>query len=354
MSVFITQYAFTFHASVHSSSLVPTPPATPSPEHISNEKQMNTAIQIAQANRACMKTNENQLTTNRAAPVSTLPSAIARSGSRIRRSYQRFATVIALITLTAPAAHAAKTGELAMKLSVVGRPEITAYEPVVLRQELTNTTDHDVSQQVQPDYTTRIEVRDAEGKLVCETPLQPIPLSFLTSIREYSPGQARLFYLTVSALCTFTNPGNYTITASEGMMGRDGSEFDAISSASTTLRVLPYDAKRLDVRSKEALERVLGRLNTSRPPADKDIPFRVTTQRFYSIRHDAVLPYLAKYAENGGQFTRYAIWNMRRIGTEKARQMVESFTARQDEVGKEARNGLEMRLKISAYSWHSE
>jgi hypothetical protein len=45
---------------------------------------------------------------------------------------------------------------------------------------------------------------------------------------------------------------------------------------------------------------------------------------------------------------------MRYIGTEKARQMVKSFTARQDEVRKEARNGLEMRLKISAYDWHSE
>jgi hypothetical protein len=287
-----------------------------------------------------MRGNDQQFAADAAASRSTQPSAVSWSGGLIPRSCKLFATMTALITLTGPVAHVAKAGELAMKLSVIGKPEITAYEPVLIHQDLTNTTDHNVNQQVQPDYTTRIEVRDAQGRLVCETPLQQVPGDFLTFVRNYSLGQSRSFYLTVSALCTFKDPGTYTITVSEGMMKRDGSGFDAVCSASTTLRVLPYDAKRLDARCKEALEEVIGRLGFHRLSSQKSIPFRVTTQLFYSIRNDAVLPHLSKYAENGGQFTCYAIWNMRRIGTEKAKQMIDSFTARQDVVGKEARNGL--------------
>jgi hypothetical protein len=263
------------------------------------------------------------------------------------------ATMAVTLPATANDAPRAKPGDLTMTLSVAGPGTVTAYEPVVLRQNLRNATDHEVTQQIQADYTTRIEIRRAGGKLVAQTPLLDIPLDFLVGIQRYAPGQTHTSYLAISAIYPFKDAGKYTITVYEGMTQDHKAGFDSIAEASATLIVRPFDRKALDAR----LELLFGPVidaNGGLPNAAAGMSSSAILKAMESVRHDAIIPYLVQTAEFGADWPQYAARALCRIETPKAQQALKKLTERKDDAGKQARNGLTFSLRVSAYDWHVE
>jgi len=316
--------------------------------------------------------------------------------------------ILAAMAVTLPAtaddAPRAKPGDLDMTLSVAGPGTVTAYEPVVLRESLENATDHVVTQQIQPDYTTRIEIRGADGKLAAQTPLLNIPGDFLVGIRRYAPGQTHTSYLVISAIYSFKDAAKYTITVSEGMtqggclkstqknvwaeiqtswesenrreaisrpfwdgvLSTDSgvpsfetasqdhkAGFDSIAEGSVMLIVRPFDQKALDARLKLLFGPVLA-ANGGLPNDADGMSSSAILEAMESVRHDSIIPYLVQTAEFGADWPKYAARALYRIGTPKAQQALKKLTERKDDAGQKARYGLSFDLAVSAYDWHVE
>lgn len=146
------------------------------------------------------------------------------------------------------------------------------------------------------------------------------------SLVEIAPGETRSEVWVISGLYQFERPGRYTVRVEQL---EPTEKVTVLAADSASVRVLPFDAARLEARCEE-----LFRASASS-----------SGKALYSVRHDIVLPYLDWMVREQGD--EYAIRAMGRIGTPRAQALVKALAARKDWVGDEARHGLKIPLDIT-------
>ncbi|MFQ5808955.1 MAG: hypothetical protein ACE5JM_04970 [Armatimonadota bacterium] len=254
--------------------------------------------------------------------------------------------IVATPALSAPeAARQARPGDLKISLKLLTRDgTISAYEPLVARVSITNTTADALEFTLGPSETpdTYLEIRDSKGKLLASTPrFEPGRIGEVNmAVHALGPGKSLTKLWVVSVLHQFTKPGEYKIHL-QLLSGALRGKPTLTSQDTATVRVLPFDAARLQARCEEIFKPI----PTHQASCELDAGARAKI--LYSVRHDIVLPYL-DWAVREWSDT-YACLAMRRLGTERAQGLLKALTARQDTAGREARSSLKLPLKISMY-----
>ena len=112
-------------------------------------------------------------------------------------------------------------------------------------------------------------------------PRQNLPIDLLSQEWDLAPGESRSVDMVLSALYTFAEPGEYEVGIQSLHLSH---ELSVAREASANVTVLPLDEARLARRCQRLFEE---------KEAGDDIPWAEALQ---SVRHDAVLPYLAELA----------------------------------------------------------
>jgi len=194
-----------------------------------------------------------------------------------------------------------------------------------------NQTDGPVFVRESGALSMHVDVFDSAGKILAETHRPPFLGDLLSSGFSLSPGETKSKPLVISALYQFKKPGKYLVRFQQLQLSEKG---DVIAEGRVVVRVLPFDAKRLDARCAELWK--IG-------------PKNYNLKALYATRNDIVLPYLDLMARDWAD--RYAVVAMRRIGTKRANMLIKSLAARQDEVGDAARKAMSMPLETKDLDW---
>jgi len=212
---------------------------------------------------------------------------------------------------------------------------VTAYEPVLVRVEERNETAASVSvATLATEWTERIVVEDAQGRVVASSPRGPIPADFLTSGRKLKPGERVVRVLAMSALYPFSRPGTYTVRVQRTKFGTD----DLLGEARVPVRILPFDAARLKARC-EALFKY-----ERQSPADRELSMHDMTRALFSVRHDIALPYIDWHARSNLS-TAWEAWiALRLIGSPRSLQELDRLAARKGKKGRAVSEMMQMPL----------
>jgi hypothetical protein len=221
---------------------------------------------------------------------------------------------------------------LEMAISLLPR-EISAYEPLVARVSIATAGYGAIELADSGNLNWRIQVRDPAGNLLAITPRQTLPCRLGFTTRTITPWQDLIQDIVVSALYTFSQPGEYEIRIQRLRLEE---HFPLDAEASARVTVLPFDRARLDARCRElaGMERSMDQF-----------PW------FYalcSVRRDVALPYLDKWV--GNTEASHAILA---IGSPAAKAKFEALAARQDHVGKTARYVRDDEATRPRYRWPS-
>ncbi len=236
-----------------------------------------------------------------------------------------------------PRPRRALASDLALKVRFVPNDgPISAGEPVVARLDLTNQSAQAVevltgSNQVPALHLT---VRAADGQLLAGTPRPERRPDGLYGIGVVEPGGTYSVFWVVTGLYQFEQPGQYEVE----VQLLDWMTWKVLCGNRAALRVLPFDVERLEARCEELFQPL--RKHSS---SKTKIPATARTKALYSVRHDTVLPYLDWIARE--LHSSHACRAMRRIGTERAQELLGTLAARDNETGEVARKALEMDLE---------
>lgn len=247
-------------------------------------------------------------------------------------------------TLGGSEAYSAMPGDIGLSLEVLPREgTITAGEPLLARIKVTNLSgeDLDFCPTAGGASTTYLEVRDDKDQVVAATPRPRLREGGLRFPRHLSPGKCLTWVWVLTALYEFEKPGLYTVCAQQLEL-EEG--LPVIAEAAESVRVLPFDASRLEARCEE----IFGPLRKRSWPRT-DLPMDVRLKALYSVRNEVVLPYLEWLAREEG--AKYACRAMLRMGTEKAKNIVNALAVRQDSGGEAARAAMKMALQPRNLLW---
>jgi len=206
--------------------------------------------------------------------------------------------------------------DLALSVELLnGAERISAYEPIAAVVELTNVSEKPVVASLPGSPRTRIQVRDAGGRLVAVT-AQPV---FTTRGSNYStslrPHETKSDTLVLSNLYDFGRPGEYEVRFQQ----LESTCYSPLLAECTVeVVVSPFDEHRLRTR----IEELFG------------APAR-NCRLLWSIRHDVALPYLEKMAYMWQPERSFDA--IRRIDTDASEQLLADLRARNDKVGEAAR-----------------
>jgi len=213
-------------------------------------------------------------------------------------------------------------GPLEMSVGLI--PEdgtISAYEPLVAKVMLTNTGTEPVKVAKSGTLNWRLQVRDTAGNLVAVTPRELLPGDFMAYGQQVEPGEADTTPMVVSALHTFSEPGEYEVRVQRQLLTE---HFPVLDEASATVTVLPFDEERLVARCRELLE--------EEDAVAPDAWFRAIC----SVRHGSATPVLIEAAR---QYPRSETFRaLREVGTPQTLQALAEHAARTDHAGKAARS----------------
>jgi hypothetical protein len=208
----------------------------------------------------------------------------------------------------------------------------------------------------------RLSVYDNTGKLLAATEdpqeaARRCP-DFAVGWRPLAPGESYSKMLIITGLYQFSRAGLYFVKVEQfaygnGSVGEnlpswrrlgtldDRGGFPVIAEAGASLWVFPFDAGRLKARCEELFAPIQGHGPMG------DLSMTVRSKALESVKNDIALPYLDWEAKEWAD--RYAVRAMRRIGTKEAQKYISALTARNDKVGKAARQALEMPLKTDGW-----
>ena len=218
----------------------------------------------------------------------------------------------------------AKPWDVALKLNLQTKHgAISAYEPLVAELEYRNVSGGTVWVVMDVGVTTLFEIADAKGKVLAATPKREQASNYIYVPIEIPPGESRSNRLVLTALYTLKRPGVYSVRVRQFGLSENS---PAIAETSCAFRVLPFNSARLDARCAELLKMGIGP--------------NWSLKALYSMRHDVALPYLDRMVREWSD--KYAVLTMRRIGTRKAKALIDSYLARKDSVGHAARIGMKM------------
>jgi len=195
---------------------------------------------------------------------------------------------------------AARPEDLSLTVTLSeGSKSVSAYEPVVGVVEMTNEAKEPVCVFKSDDLTTRIQVRDQDGRLVAITERPIMPLDVMFTADALDPGETLTRRLVFSALYTFSEPGEYEVRVQQFDFERC---FPVLAEGRATVTVEPFDATRLQARCEELME----------SPGGK-------SKIIYSVRHDIALPYLERLTKWNNRDAYRAI---HRIDTAASRELL--------------------------------
>ena len=222
--------------------------------------------------------------------------------------------------------------DLALKVRFV--PDdgpISAGEPVIARMDVTNQSTQavEVLTGTGGAPALHLTVRAADGQLLASTP-RLHGRHHGTGVRTVQPGKTHSVFWILTALCSFEQPGQYEVEVEL----LDWATRKVLCGSRASLRVEPFDAARLEARC-EQIHR------------SADLSMSVRGKALRSVRHDVALPYLDWMARRWG--SKYACLAIRRIGTERAKMLIEALAARKDRVGEAARASLKLDLKTTLW-----
>ena len=227
----------------------------------------------------------------------------------------------------------AQRGDISLSVTLLSKDgTLSAYEPLLARIEWLNQTKETIWL-VGGQPNTYLEIRDHKGSRVAATP-RPSH-GGIPGLRRLAPGEVRTATWVITGLYQFRQPGEYTIRLE--LLERV-KELPVLAEDSASIRVVPFDASRLEARCEELFQ-PLRKYSSSKT----NIPASARTKALYSVRHDTVLPYLDWIARE--LHSSYACRAMRRIGTERARELLGTLAARDNEAGEAARKALKMDLE---------
>ena len=214
-------------------------------------------------------------------------------------------------------------GPLEMSVELI--PEdgtISADEPLIAKVLLTNTGTEPVNVTKSGTLTWRLQVRDMDGNLVAITPRELLPMDFMAYGQQVEPGEADTTPMVVSALHTFSEPGEYEVRVQRQLLTE---HFPVLDEASATVTVLPFDEERLVERCRELLDK-----------RDAVAPDGSWFRGICSVRHAAAAPVLIEAAR---QYPRSETFRaLREVGTPEAMTALAEHAARTDHAGKAARS----------------
>lgn len=237
----------------------------------------------------------------------------------------------------------AQLGDITLTLDVlVDDATISACEPVVARIVWTNSGDDYVSILPGSDSgrSTWLRITRPDGEVISAMP-RPRPLPGLRCLSvggpwSLAPGGTTEEVWVVSGWYQFDEPGDYVILLQQLDLTQEA--LPVLAETSTSLRVVAFDGTRLERRCEE----VFGPLRTGRPSVTP-VPISARVKALLSVRHDVVLPYLDWVATEWGEY--YSCQAMRRIGSERADELLRTLATREDRVGEAARRALEDPLR---------
>jgi hypothetical protein len=219
---------------------------------------------------------------------------------------------------------------------------ISASEPLVAKLQARNLTTRKGSIGDINDLNFRVVVYDRSGKLVGATPIKPLPSDMLQFGREFSPGQARVTWVALSAFYQFTKPGDYVVHVQ--MLNLDQARAVRVETVTRVL-VLPFNAARLRARCEEIFSPLRSfSKQRSIPTGLSSFPMLTRLEALYSIRNDAVLPYMSLIAREWKDSSEIwpAVLAIRRVGSRKSNQLLIELTKRDDRAGLAARQALKL------------
>jgi len=242
---------------------------------------------------------------------------------------------------TAPTAAALPPSDLALSLQFLpDAAEITAYEPLLAKVTLQNTTRDNVKY-LERETPVVLEIFAADGQCVASTLDRAVrdargPGGF-SGIQRIAPGESYTQTWAISGLYTFDTPGRYDVQLTLYAMPY-GKPPQKLAQAGAAMTVTPFDRAKLEQRC-EALFAPI------RDYEEKEISKEACYTALYSVRHDVMLPYLDWIATRSG--TRDACLALRRIGSPRALALLEMLQARTDTVGDNARKAMNRPLATS-------
>lgn len=249
------------------------------------------------------------------------------------------AAVVLMIGFTASRAYVgmpphAKPGDVGLNVITLlpNDGTISAREPLIVRLQLTNLRKKNLSIGVGGGLNTRVVLYNKSCKLVGATPIEPVSMDYLVSSFPLAPGEKRFRWVVLSALHQFNKPGEYTVRMQ--MLEPDAGR-GVLAEAEMPVRVLPYNAARLQARCKEIFHPL-----RSLPQNLKSFPIQTRLQALYSVKDNAVLPYLSLIARewDGSSEQWPAMMCIRELKTAQSKTLFKTLTARRDHAGKVARN----------------
>jgi len=246
----------------------------------------------------------------------------------------------------------AQPPELALTLTLLTPDEVPALAPVVARVSLHNTTADPIT--FVEDYTVNpfvLEILDERGVLVASTnPLMQTLLQerarhaeWCSGISTIAAGKSRDEIWVISVLYPFDKPGKYELRMTcykreepWKINAQDGEEPPLIAQDAVPLTVRPFD--------REALEKSCEDIFAPTDPGDfKGVLSNTRMAALYSVRHDVVLPYLDWMARAWNSSD--ACQAMRRIGSERAEELLAQLASRKNALGQAARQAMESPIK---------
>lgn len=223
---------------------------------------------------------------------------------------------------------------------------ITADEPLLARIELLNQSEDKLEFVSGNDQspTACVEIRDENGILVASTPKPDLSNGIYATIR-LAAGESRSMVWIISGLYKFDKPGVYTVSVKQlKVTGEKDEVMPVIAEDSAKIKVLPFDAAQLETRCEEIFEPL-----RTHSAHKTDLSMSVRTKALYSVHNDIVLPYLEWLARESHSM--YACNAILRVGTEKAKSIVNTLVTQQDDLGIAACKAQEFSAQPRNVSW---
>lgn len=276
-------------------------------------------------------------------------------------------------------------GEIDLNLFVESPDgNMSSCEPLIIREEFVNVGQKDAYILQDRFKTMRVSLWNSKEKDLASTILEQPPghggVHASADDIFLSPGGRKTRRWVISALHQFKIPGTYTVRIQrfslrpkETAVTRYGrkvgfpakiwppvpNSFNApnnrevVTDGTVTFRVLPYNPKRLQARGEElwqSFQGYSGSFNTEEERLaflaklrERDTKReQLNKKALYTVCDDVALPYLEHLALASNNVDPFLA--MRRIGTQRAKQLVRTLATRKDYAGSAAREAMTLSL----------
>lgn len=229
-------------------------------------------------------------------------------------------------------------------------------EPLLVRLELANLKDE--QQSFLYSHVVYFGVYDSSGHLLSSAPVEIRPWELSSDKSTFAPEiipelpsrGVRVEVYNLDRWYAFDKPGKYVVQCQLFNAWVDEWPYKPVLEHEIQIIVEPANRSHIDARCLELLSYVAPGIRSQGQPIvglDKDTALR----SLFSIQDDAALPYFDYLAKEYASVE--ACLAIRRVKTKRAEQLIKALAARQDEVGKAARQALKLPLEPKPEQAHT-